>query len=82
MTVGIISELQEEEGVLSSTQERVDRLRRELADYKMRLCKSMVVGEIIPCKVVKLSDGQYAVHVWVESSSKLHIVELTELEDV
>ena len=67
---------------LEHMQTAVGTLRKEIDDYENALRGQMPLSQNEPCKVVKLPDGRYAVHVWKSATAHLHtlyIVELSEL---
>lgn len=78
-----LDELRQAESDLTDAKNKVNRLKAEKDSMEMGLRRKMTIGANVPCKVAKLKNGQYVVHVWVESPSnpnQLHIVDLSELE--
>lgn len=59
----------------------LSRLEAKEKALKLQLKRELVVGNMVPCKALILSDGSVAVHVLNSldnSVSTLHIVELEE----
>ena len=81
----LYEQLRVEKQNANEVERRTSELKRKIQDYEKNLRLRLHIGKNLPCKVARLADGTFAVHVLVESESiksRLHIVELTELKDL